>query len=75
MRLVNTNGGHAIGVHNGDPSKVQKLLRDGRIRYYANADYREDSQLDKLVKGIIDRTVTNEKLENFHYACKKDGNG
>lgn len=75
MRLVNTNGGHAIGVHNGDPSKVQKLLRDGRIRYYAPADYREDSQLDKLVKAIIDRTVTNEVLENIHYACKKDGNG
>ena len=27
------------------------------------------------VKAIIDRTVTNEVLENIHYACKKDGNG
>lgn len=72
MRLVNTNGGHSIGVYNGDKSKVQKMLRDGRIRYYAPADYREGEQLDTLVKAIIHRTATNEVLENIHYECKKD---
>ena len=72
MRLVNTNGGHSIGVYNTDKSKVQKMLRDGRIRYYAPADYREGEQLDTLVKAIIHRTATNEVLENIHYECKKD---
>lgn len=75
MRLVNTNGGHSIGVYNNDKSKVQKMLRDGRIRYYAPADYRENTQLDTLVKAIIDRTVTNEVLETAHVECKKDQNG
>ena len=75
MRLVNTNGGHSIGVYNDDKSKVQKMLRDGRIRYYAPADYREGEHLDTLVKAIIHRTATNEVLENIHYECKKDGHG
>ena len=74
MRLVNTNGGHSIGVYNGDKSKVQKMLRDGRIRYYAPADYREGEQLDTLVKAIIHRTATNEVLENAHVECKNDQN-
>ena len=72
MRLVNTNGGHSIGVYNADKTRVQKMLRDERIRYYAPADYRENSQLDTLVKAIIDRTVTNEVLENRHLQCKND---
>jgi len=75
MRLVNTNGGHSIGVYNGDKSKVQKMLRDERIRYYAPADYRDGQQLDALVKAIIDRTATNEVLENAHVECKNDQNG
>lgn len=75
MRLVNTNGGHSIGVYNNDKSKVQKMLRDGRIRYYAPADYRDGQQLDTLVKAIIHRTATNEVLESAHVECKNDQNG
>lgn len=75
MRLVNTNGGHSIGVYNSDKSKVQKMLRDGRIRYYAPADYRDGQQLDTLVKAIIHRTATNEVLESAHVECKNDQNG
>ncbi len=74
MRLVNNYGGHSIGVydpHTNDKTKVHKMLRDGRIRYYAAADYRKDQELDKLVKAIIDRTVTNEVLEQAHYQCMK----
>ena len=75
MRLVNTNCGHSIGVYNNDKSKVQKMLRDGRIRYYAPADYRDGQQLDTLVKAIIHRTATNEVLESAHVECKNDQNG
>ena len=73
MRLVNNYGGHSIGVydpHTNDKTKVHKMLRDGRIRYYAPADYRADQELDSLVKAIIDRTATNEVLEQAHYQCK-----
>lgn len=75
MKLVNTYGGHSIGVYNGDKldkSKVYKMMREGRIRYYAPADYSEGTQLDELVKAIIDRTATNERLEEIHFRCKKE---
>lgn len=75
MKLVNSYGGHSIGVFNADTSdktKVYKMMREGRIKYFAPADYSEDSQLDRLVKSIIDRTVTNEWLEEIHFQCKKE---
>ena len=75
MKLVNTYGGHSIGVYNAetlDKTKVYKMMREGRIRYYAPADYSEGTQLDELVKAIIDRTATNERLEEIHFRCKKE---
>lgn len=75
MKLVTTYGGHSIGVYNADTldkSKVYKMMREGRIRYFAPADYSEGTQLDELVKAIIDRTATNEKLEEIHFRCKKE---
>lgn len=70
MKLVNTYGGHSIGVY--DPAtqnkkKVYKMMHDKRIRYYAPADYTERSELDLLVKAIIDKTAANEILEDHHF--------
>lgn len=72
MKLVNTYGGHSIGVYNTEKVKVYKMMRDRRIKYYTPADYSEGSELDTLVKSIIDRTVANEILESRHYECKKE---
>ena len=75
MKLVNAYGGHSIGVYSNDTldkSKVFKMLGDNRIKYFAPADYSEDSELDKLVKAIIVRTAANEVLEEKHFACKKE---
>lgn len=75
MKLVNANGGHSIGVYNGetnDKAKVYKMMRDGRVKYFAPADYSEGTELDALVKAIIDRTAANEALEAIHYRCKKE---
>ncbi|MCI5687240.1 MAG: haloacid dehalogenase-like hydrolase [Emergencia sp.] len=73
MKLTNSYGGHSIGVYNAktmDKTKVYKMMRDGRIKYFAPADYREGTELDLLVKAIIDRTAANEALEMFHYKYK-----
>lgn len=70
MKLVNTYGGHSIGVYDprtGDKAKVHKMMRDKRIRYFAPADYREGTELDRLVKAIIDKTAVYEVLENRHF--------
>ena len=69
MRLVNSLGGHSIGVYNpetNDKTKVYKMIRDNRIKFFAAADYNEGTEIDELVKAIIDRTVVNEKLEAEH---------
>lgn len=69
MRLVNSLGGHSIGVYNPetkDKTKVYKMIRDNRIKFFAAADYNEGTEIDELVKAIIDRTAVNEKLEAEH---------
>ena len=71
MKLVNTYGGHSIGVYNpetADKRKVYQMMRDDRIRYFAPADYSEGTELDQLVKQIILRTAAYEQLEKKHIA-------
>ncbi len=72
MKLINSYNGHSIGVfdpNNKDKTKVHKMMRDGRIKYYAPADYTENSELDRLVKTIISVMAANEKLERIHNDC------
>lgn len=74
MKLVNTYGGFSVGVYNPDYSKekVYRMIKDNRIKYFAPADYRENQELDLIIKNIIERTVFNEKLESTHYSCLKE---
>ncbi|MCH5193042.1 MAG: haloacid dehalogenase-like hydrolase [Oscillospiraceae bacterium] len=75
MKLVNSYSGYSIGVFDNsklDKTKVYKMIHDNRIKFFAPADYTEGSELDNLVKAIIDRTATNEILENAHFDCKKE---
>lgn len=75
MKLVNTYGGHSIGVYSAvthDKAKVYKMMRDNRIRYYAMADYSDGAELDTLIKAIIDRTAKNEVLESKFFDCKNE---
>lgn len=69
MKLVNSYGGHSIGVFNpatGNRRKVYRMMEDARIRYFVPADYSEGTELDTLMKAIIDKTVAYERLENIH---------
>lgn len=75
MKLVNSSGGFSIGVYNSetkDKVKVYKMMRENRIKYFAPADYSEESELDALVKNIIDRTAYSEALEALHFQCKNE---
>ena len=75
MKLVNSNGGHSIGVYNSktcDKTKVRRMMQERRIRYFAPADYTEGSEIDRLLKAIILRTAANERLEEIYYSCKND---
>jgi hypothetical protein len=60
MKMVRLQGGASIAVF--DPkkwakdqthSKVEKLIAEERASYVAPADYREGTQLDVTVKGLL----------------------
>ncbi|MCR4619054.1 MAG: haloacid dehalogenase-like hydrolase [Lachnospiraceae bacterium] len=75
MKLVNSYGGYSVGVYNPetkDKSKVYKMIEENRIKLFAPADYSEGSELDDIVKTIIERTVSNEKLESIGISQKMD---
>lgn len=72
MKLVNINGGHSIGVYNSesnDKSRVFRMLEEKRIKYFVPADYTAGAKLEQLVYRIIDRTISNEILEEMHFKC------
>jgi len=74
MKVVDSYGGYSIGIYDEitkNKAKVHKMMKDGRIKYYTESDYTEGSELDSLVKAIIDRTATNEILESKHCNNKK----
>lgn len=75
MKLVNSYGGYSIGVYDAktnDKTKVYKMMRDKRIKYFVPADYSENTEMDMLIKRIIDRTVANEILEDTYYKYKNE---
>ena len=75
MKLVNSYGGYSVGVYNpesNDKSKVYNMINENRIKYFVPADYSEDSEMDILIKKIIDKTQKNEEIENTYYINKKE---
>lgn len=75
MKLVNVYGGHSIGVYDPDKqnkNKVQALIRQNRIKYYAPADYSEGSVMEELLHDIILKTAIYERLENKHIENLKE---
>ena len=70
MKLVSINGGYSIGVYSKEAqNKVFKMIEEKRIKYFAEADYRSNSELEQLLKNIIDRTAMNEVLEMKYVKC------
>ena len=67
MRLVKSQGGHSIAVYNpahqGSFEAMRKLIDEGRATYVCPADYTEGGEIDKLVKTIIDKIYTDNKIK------------
>ena len=75
MKLVNSYGGYSIGVYNPhkkDKSKVYEMMKEHRIRYFVPSIYTEESEIDILIKKIIDKTAKNEELEKIHYKNQRE---
>ena len=64
MVLVKQNGGSAIAIYGKkDSASIKSLLKGGRVNYACHANYKEDSDLDKTVKLIIDSVATRTMLQ------------
>lgn len=66
MRLVKSFGGHSIAVFN--PAKradLGDLVRDNRVNYVCPAVYTEGSEMDVLIRSIIDKIAADYRLEQF----------
>ena len=77
MKLVNSHGGHSIGVYNpdtNDKQKIFKIMQNNRIRYFAPADYSLNSEIDLLLKAIIEKIVAYEILEDKHLSKQCEAN-
>ncbi len=61
MRLVKANGGYSIAVYT-DKSSVQELIAHGRVNFIAPADYSDNKPLYDLVKDILIKIATEDKL-------------
>lgn len=66
MKLVKQQGGHSIAVYNpdseADRTAMEDLIRDGRVTHVCTADYTEGGPIDTLVKTVLDKIHTDDRL-------------
>ena len=66
MRLVKSKGGFSIGVFDPEKNarkKVYQLYSDGRIDFYAPADYSPKSDISRYMRQIIDTIAARETIK------------
>lgn len=64
MTLVKHNGGHSIAVYpNKESETVRQIYKDGRCNFIARADYSAGSDLEKVIKLLIDSAATYDEIE------------
>ena len=72
MKLVKTNKGQSIAVfRKRSKETAAQLMSENRVDFITEADYREGSELDRIIKTIIDKMATVEKLVRLHDKHKK----
>ena len=69
MRLVKNFGGHSIAVYNPDQKGARRemasLIHDNRVSHVCPADYSPGSEMDVLVRTIIDKIDLDDRLEKL----------
>lgn len=67
MTVVKTRGGESIAIyHKNERKKVYQLIREKRVGYIAYADYSKDSELEKIVKQLIQKMAIADQLARLH---------
>ena len=66
MKLTKENGGISIAVYTDKSYEVaRELYEDGRINFFANADYTDGSRIDLIVKKVMQEMAIREELKNI----------
>ena len=72
MRLVKNFGGHSVAVYNpkdkAKRAEMNTLIRDNRVNHVCPADYTESSEIDNVVKVIIDKCLADYNVELLEIA-------
>lgn len=73
MKMVKVNGGHSIAVYKPTKkdakTKAKKLIKDNRVNIITQADYQENSMIDKYIKALINKIEADYTLKKLE---KKD---
>jgi len=75
FRLVKERGGYSIAVYKpytkGAREKLGNLVSDGRVNFIAQADFKNNSPLDRIVKSLIDKIQTDNYVKRFQINDRK----
>ena len=64
MKMVRLRGGHAIGVFR-DEKESHYLVDDDRVDFFVKADYKEGSQIDNVIKALLEKIAAEQKLRSL----------
>jgi hypothetical protein len=63
MTLLKEKGGKSIAIYpKGNQEKVAQLVEDGRVNYICRGDYSANSEIEKIIKLIIDHISISDTL-------------
>lgn len=62
MKLIRSKNGCSIGVYHSISEYYKNLLNQNRVDYIAKADYQEGSELDSIIKEVIETMYHKNKL-------------
>lgn len=67
MKVVKERGGESIAIYHKDSLDIAKrLLKEKRVGFICKADYSGDSELETLVKLLINQMALSTQLSNLH---------
>ena len=66
MKLVKTGGGHSVAAYQLEGGEADRLIIQGRAGHIAPADYRENTQMDKTIKAILDLIAASSKTTEMY---------
>lgn len=73
MKLVKQSGGHSIAIYSkGQQHKAAPLLKHERVDWMFEADYSENSELDRTMKLLLQNLAYYNKLKGINESQKKE---